>query len=281
MLYFNHEVDVYMGNTVPRSLSVLLLDDDIEVQQDFENCLKDRNDVYLVATTASCFEAIKLIEKHKPDAVIVDIELPRGIGTGFEFLIDLKKLKLDPKPYVVVNTQVASSMLEKSIRRGHADFYSWKYQQGYRAEYVINAIVFNCEHTDSNISFKESDITKTSLNDDESKYIDELINKELNAIGIAFKFRGRKYIFQAIKYLLIADPNRVKSLSALQYVAKLNDKYPSGINRDIQTAINRAWEHTDTDTLLENYTIEFSVHTGVPTTNEFIQYYYNRIKEQI
>ena len=266
-----------MDNTRP--MTFMILDDDIDVWNKFENLSNSRNDIQLIAKTASSFEAIKLAKKLQPEAIIVDIELPNGCGTGFEFLTELRDTELDFMPLVIVNTKVRPGMIYDGIHEGFADIIFYKQQEDYRIEYVINAMLFsrkkNYKDSGSNTS------CNISLKDKENIRISKLIDAELNAVGISPKHNGRQYIFDAISVMLEKNPKTPSSFSPFNYLADKYDMYASNVSRDIHTAISKAWLTTPIEDLEENYTAPIEPDTGEPTPLEFIFYYYKKIKELI
>jgi len=66
--------------------TVLIVDDDVMIQNYFERALQE----YTVIKTSSGEEALKIVEKDKPDLVLLDIRMP-GID-GVETLKRIKKI---------------------------------------------------------------------------------------------------------------------------------------------------------------------------------------------
>ena len=66
--------------------TILLVEDDLNECEIYKNILTGREDIKLVAITNSSAKAIEEMQIHKPDAVILDLELTDGEGSGFEFI---------------------------------------------------------------------------------------------------------------------------------------------------------------------------------------------------
>jgi DNA-binding NarL/FixJ family response regulator len=256
-------------------MTFIILEDDLAIINEFEELSNTRDDIELIGTTNSSFDAIKLVKKLKPEAIIIDLELPNGFGTGFEFLIELRNTKLDFIPLVVVNTKVQPGMIYDGIHEGYADLVFYKAQADYKLEYVINSMVFSRR--------KENVIAPTTntLKDIEAKKTIDLLNKELDLVGISHKHTGREYIFQAILLMLENSPKTPREISPLPSLAKLHNTYASNITREINTAINYAWLNTDIDTLEKHYTAPLPKETCMPTPMELIYFYYKKIKSLI
>ena len=58
-----------------KPMTFILLEDDINMSKLFEDSSNSRTDIQLVAKTNSSYEAIQLVEKLMPEAIIVDLEL--------------------------------------------------------------------------------------------------------------------------------------------------------------------------------------------------------------
>lgn len=69
-------------------MKVLLVEDDEIECAIYKEIIKNKEDIKLVDSTNSSKEAIKYVKNYKPDAVILDLELTNGEGSGFEFIED-------------------------------------------------------------------------------------------------------------------------------------------------------------------------------------------------
>lgn len=114
--------------------------------------------------------------------------------------------------------------------------------------------------------------------EDNEKKISNLINHELEIIGVTSKLKGRAYIHDAILYLI---ENENSDLSVIQYLTKVHKKSATTITNGIQNAIIHAWRVSAVDDLLNNYTAIINHETGIPTPMEFIYYYRDKIKKLI
>ena len=104
----------------------------------------------------------------------------------------------------------------------------------------------------------------------------DCIYKELELVGISPKMVGRKYLHDAIYYMIV-NPN--SEISVNQYLTKIYKKSGNTISTGMQNAINHAWRATAIEDLEENYTAKINVNTGIPTPGEFTCYYRDKIKK--
>lgn len=252
-------------------IKILIIEDDNKLCSEFENVINERENVKLCKKTNSSKDALMAIKFFRYDVIIVDLELHHGTGSGFEFLREFQKMNMKPKPIVIVNTNIMSELVYDNIHSGLADMIFYKKQEDYSAELVIDTLISLTEN-----SLKVNSVEYSE--EDKNKIINELINQELDGIGINYKLKGREYIFEAISYLIQNDDTEI---SIFQYLANNHTLRISSISRAIQTAINELWRTTAIEDLKEKYKAKINVNTGVPTPTEFIYYYVEKIKKII
>ena len=265
-----------MSNKV---LNVLLIEDDKNECAKFEKYIKSRNDVKLIAVTDSDIEGLEIIKKQSPDAVILDIELHNGSGNAnsFHLLEELQKITLPKMPKIIVNTVVSSNTIYDYLHDRGVDLIVYKKQQNYSIEYVINTLVIICGYNGSNSPSKTVAIEDST---EIQEKISSLITDELNLIGIGLHLQGRKYLHDAI-YYLITNSEGSEKISAVQHLVNKYKRASSTISRDMQNAILHAWRVSSLEDLEANYTAKINYETGVPTPTEFIYFYADKIRKMV
>lgn len=255
-------------------MKILLVEDDINECQTYKNILKNRNDIELVAITNSSVKAIDDYKCYKPEAIILDLELNDGEGSGFDFIEKIKKEKIDKLPKIVVTTNVHSDAVYDFCHRNNIDFVFYKKQTNYSQENIINTLLL-LESYDSNSKIVNTEMVGKSIEDS----ILYKINKELDLIGIGTHLHGRKYLCDAICFILQNDENC--KVSIVQYLVNKYKKSNSTISRAMQNAILHAWRITPLEDLTTYYTARINYETGVPTPTELIYYYADKIRKEI
>lgn len=254
-------------------IDLVVIEDDIKTINEYKKRVLYFAQIHLIGSTADSDEAISIIKKRPPTAIILDLELHNGKGNGLLFLKELHKLNLNKKPFILVVTNNISTVIHSAARNLGADFIITKNQNDYSIEMVLNFL----------LSFVDADAPSDSSNIDQYKsgleYVDKLQNQiitELDKIGISPKLKGRKYLRDAIE--LTCNKKRSNLCSV---IAKSYSKTDASVERAMQTAINHAWRNTDIETLEENYTTYINPRKGVPTVTEFIYYYADKVKRLI
>lgn len=153
------------------------------------------------------------------------------------------------------------------------DLILYKDNPKYSSEHVLNNFI-NLRKT--TIEYKSTSFEDLFV--DEEEKISNIINNELELIGVTSKLKGREYIHDAILYLVQDDSNKI---NVIQYLVKKYKKSSTTITNGIQNAIIHAWRITPPDDLVKYYTARINLDTGIPTPMEFIYYYVNKIKKEV
>lgn len=258
-------------------MKLILIEDEKKEQDKFKKLAEKMNDVTFVKITNSTEEGIKCLKENDIDGVILDLELNSGTGNGFEFLEKLKIMKLSKIPKIVVTTNVYSDSVYDYLHQNKVDFIFYKKQENYNVENVINTLLLLNNYTNTaSTDIKEIEEEKAK----QEKLIAEKVNYELDLIGIASHLQGRKYLFDAITYLL-SEEGENSQVSINQYLLSKHKRPTSTINRAMQNAILHAWRVSSIEDLVTYYTAKVNHETGVPTPVEFIYYYVDKIKKEI
>lgn len=259
-------------------MKILIIEDDIEDCNKLIDCVKNRSDIEIVAVTDSDVDGLRYVKAMKPEGIILDIELNNskyGNTDSLNFLTDLKDLKLNYNPIVIVTTHVNSKRTYDVLHRKGVDLILYKDNKQYSPNYIFNHFLSlrdSCTIADD----KKTSVEET-LKDEKSK-ISSYINKELANVGITSKLKGKTYIHDAIMYLI---ENENSGSNIVTYLSNLHKKSATTITNGIQNAIYHAWRITPIEDLTKYYTARINYETGVPTPMEFIYYYKDKIKEMI
>ena len=258
-------------------INILLIEDDEADCILFEKYIKTLNNARLIATTNSDVEGLELIKTHLPDAIILDIELHNGSGNSnsLGLLEKLQKIKLSKKPKIIVNTVVNSNTVYDYLHSKGVDLIVYKKQQNYSIENVVNTLILLCDYGVNTALADNIVIENTKENENK---ISNIINDELNLIGVGLHMQGRKYLHDAIYYVITNNSGEEK-ISAVQYLTNKYKRSNSTISRDMQNAILHAWRISSLEELETHYTAKINYETGIPTPTEFIYYYADKIKK--
>ena len=258
-----------------KPMKILIIEDDINDCNNFISCIKNREDIELVAITDSDVEGLRYVKTKKPEGIVLDLELNNsksGNTDSLEFLSDMRKLKLNYEPIVIVTTHVNSKRTYDILHRSGVDLILYKDQPKYSCDLVLNRF----------IALRKPIANENATIEDEIKSAEEqiefCINNELDKIGVTTKLKGRRYLHDAILYLI---QNEKSNISVIQYLTSIYKRSGNTISNGMQNAINYAWRVSPIEDLTTYYTARVNYETGVPTPMEFVYYYARKIKEMI
>ena len=100
-------------------MKVLVVDDSGIVRERLKEMLSEVSTVETVSEAKDRLEAISLLQKLKPDVMVVDIEMPGG--NGIDLLVDIKKQR--KPPLVIVLTNLSDPQYRKKCMDVGADFF--------------------------------------------------------------------------------------------------------------------------------------------------------------
>lgn len=262
-----------------KPMKILILEDNEYECNRYRNCIRERSDIELVATTNSCEEATKYAKYNNIDGIIVDIELHNGKGgTGFTFLEKLNSLELNLKPIIIVSTNILSERVHRIARDFGIDMIFCKAQTDYSPGLVFDTFILLRKTLKYDTPKNEINKTMLKNQEDHKDWISNKINAELDLISMSHKLNGRQYIFEAVCYIL---ENKTNDKYFLTYLMKEHKTGNTNILNAMQTAINYAWKNTPPDDLEKYYTTKVSYERGVPTPTEFVHYYVDKINKII
>ena len=108
--------------------------------------------------------------------------------------------------------------------------------------------------------------------------ISDCINHELDLIGVTSNLKGRKYIHDAILYLI---ENEDSDMNVIKYLTTVYKKSETTITNGIKNAIYHAWRASPIEDLTRYYTARVNYETGIPTAMEFLYYYRDKVNDMI
>lgn len=259
-----------------KKLEILLVEDDQEDCKEIINEVDNNPDDFdLIGITNNSARAFQYVKDVCPDAVILDLELHNGGGDGLDFLKQVNESHLSRVPFILVTTNNISLITHEVARKLGADFIMTKSQEGYSAKSVLQFLKI----TKSIILSRRGQAQPSGYDESPTqaaKRLQRRICFELDKVGISAKSMGYTYLIDAIT-MTIKDP--------VQHICdKIGENYrksAKSVERAMQNAINRAWNTSDIQDLLDNYTAKIKSDKGVPTLTEFIYYYAQKIKNDL
>ena len=250
-------------------LNVLIVEDD---ENDCKALAAEVNanadKLCLAGVSKSSNDALAFIRNHSPHAVILDLELQEGCGDGMDLLDKLRSTIICPKPYIIVNTNSASKVTRISAKKLGADYEFAKWQKGYSPKMVINQLllvmpeILGCEEE------PPAPLTEGQL---ENK-MREFVQDEFNKLGVNMKNKGYGYLVDAVILAVKGENQNWEKI-----IGDKIGKSENGVTHAMQYAINNTWNNADINALQKYYTAPLRKDKFVPTINEFVFFYKQKL----
>ncbi len=252
-------------NMTEHRTTILLADGNEEFSNALSSAIKAEGDYEIVGTAADGALAIELIDKLRPDIVILDLVLAKI--DGLQVLTHMQQT--DCRALVLstfVNAQIANQVLSLGA------YYL-----------MLKPCELGCvlgrlrQMSQPPVSLlpEESSLTR-SVN------LEAMVTSVIHEIGVPAHIKGYQYLREAIK-IAVNDMDVINAITKVLYpqVARTFSTTPSRVERAIRHAIEVAWDRGDLETLQRFFGYTVSNTKGKPTNSEFIALIADRLQLQI
>lgn len=255
-----------------KPLRILVVEDDLRVCAAFTAYADTLEDVDLVGVSHAAEDALQKIRDHQPHAVILDLELHGGGGSGLDVLQGVKDAGPDRKPFFLITTINTSNTVYDYARSLGADYIFYKHQEGYSEKYILDFL----RHMSETIrNSGGGSVQTTETPHEREKRIRKRITAEFYHVGISPKLKGYNYLSDLVEMFAEKPRNH-----AIEIIAEKYGKTKTSVERAMQNAIDKAWKETDVEELVSHYKAKISSSKGVPTIMEFVYYYADMIRAE-
>ena len=257
------------------ALTLLLVEDEAETCRAFVEYADGCDDIRLVGVTGYAERALELIQDHLPQAIVLDLELQKGGGSGLDVLNGIAQMQLAVNPFVLIVTNNVSPVIQRRARQYGNLYIISKAQRDYserRCLDFLRGISVDIQEQYHNGTSKPTGEEPPAQQ--RARIIDR-IHAELNNVYINHRVLGYKYLTDGILMTMQAPRQNLCDELAKQY-----GKSTPSVIRAMENAIKRAWRIADIDALAVNYTARIIPDKGVPTLMEFVTYYAEKLKKE-
>ena len=239
------------------SKRILIADDNVDSVAVTRSLLESTG-AYEIAVASNGYETLDMIDKFKPDVMLLDIVMPNL--DGFSILHTLNEMELEKRPKVIMHSCLSN---EDSVRQAlsmGADYYLYKNTD---AEVLARTLERFCEDDDT--------APIQSIIEEDNGPLTAEVTRIIHDIGVPAHIKGYQYLRTAI---VMAAQNRgvIDAVTKQLYpsVAMVHGTTPSRVERAIRHAIELAWDRGNVDTLNGYFGYTISGNRGKPTNSEFI-----------
>ena len=236
--------------TIPK---ILLADNSEEFRLLLRRTLEDTGEFQVVGDTGDGDEAWELIQKTKPDVVVMDMILP-----GLDGMSLLQRIPKEIK-CIVLSAFCSQNMVQELTRMG-----AWYYiPKPAHMDSLLDRIR-QATHDSSVLSLPTLEAEVTAI---------------LHEVGVPAHIKGYQYVREAI-IIVVQNMDAINAVTKVLYpeVAKRFNTTPSRVERAIRHAIEVAWDRGDLETLQGYFGYTVNSAKGKPTNSEFIAMIADRIR---
>ena len=237
---------------------VVIADASEEFRQMFADMIESETDLYLTGQTGSGEELLELIDRTKPDVVVMDLLL-----TGMDGLEVMDRLG-EKKPRLLVLSSFSSSTLAEEVSaRGGA----YCMLKPCRLSTVLERVR---QLASARMEEEEQE--------DAARALERRVTAIIHEIGVPAHIKGYQYLREAI-VLVVNDMDTINAVTKVLYptVAKKFGTTASRVERAIRHAIEVAWDRGDLEILQKYFGYTVNGAKGKPTNSECIAMIADRI----
>lgn len=260
-------------------IRIALVDDNAEVRNQLTAFFRTVPNMELVGTADNGEDGYRLICDLKPDAVILDIVMPKMDGLGL--LERLGKIPSMKNTCIIMYSAIGNDRVIQKASSLGAHYYILKPCDDAmiiadRIRQVYTMLNQPASVQESSAPTGISKCINTPINEDN---LESVITDIIHDIGVPAHIKGYNYLRTAIG-LCIHDDEFINSITKMLYptVAKSFSTTSSRVERAIRHAIEVAWNRGREEVLTEIFGYTIDTNKGKPTNGEFIAMISDSIK---
>ena len=243
-------------------VKVLICDDDKRVRSEISSFFEDKKDIEVIGEAKDGSEALEIMEKGEPDAVLLDVIMP-----GLDGLAILKKIAeraQKKRPVVIMMTENVNGSITEACLASGADYFMIK---PFDMEVLYERLTLLCR---KNPVRKKSE-PAFQLARPSERTLEIYVTNTIHAVGVPANIKGYQYLRDAI-IMSINDTELINAVTKQLYpkVAQKHNTSPSRVERAIRHAIEVACVRGNEEELYRLFGYTVNNAKGKPTNSEFI-----------
>jgi len=253
---------------VNKKIKVLVADDNVAFGMIICEFLESQSDIEVCGRVENGEDAIEMIEKTKPDIVVLDIIMPRLDGLGV--LTRYKNVNSSEKPLFIILSAVGQDAITQQALSLGAIYYIVKpFDLSVLVERIRELVK---THSPTVIRMEQPAPTSySSRSVSSTDSVQSKITQIMRDVGVPAHIKGYQYMRDAIM-MAVQDREIISAVTKRLYpeLAKTHKTTPSRVERAIRHAIEVAWNRGKVDTINDLFGYTINTRKGKPTNSEFI-----------
>ncbi len=249
-------------------IKVLLADEEKEFNEILGGYLRKEADMSVLGMTSDGLEALEMVERQKPDVVVLGSIMPKLDGLGVLERIN----QMEKKPKVIMLTNIRSSYYVQRAFDNHATDVLLK---PFDVQALVGRIRLAAKNEAVNTPLGSNYLSEPPKERDYEIEVTEVLHQ----MGIPAHVKGYQYLRDAILYIM-DDINLLGAVTKELYPL-VGEKYntsASRVERAIRHAIELAWSRGNVDMMVQYFGYTINTEKGKPTNSEFIAMVADKIR---
>ncbi len=259
-------------------IKVLIADDNREFADLLSEYLQIQSDLDIVGIAYNGQEALNMVERTRPDVLVLDIIMPVLDGIGV--LERMRSWRLEYFPRVIMLTAFGQeNITRKAIDLGALYYILKPFDMDLLIDRIrdlaINEPIFERGRQISGSAYgsAEASAAPTRLHtiSTQGRTIDQLVTAIIHEIGVPAHIKGYQYLREAI-LMVYEDVEILGSVTKVLY-PQIAEKFyttASRVERAIRHAIEVAWNRGNSEAIIQVFGYTVSMSKAKPTNSEFI-----------
>ncbi len=238
---------------------ILVVDDTQEARDRLSHILSQMPEVELVGTAANGMCAIEMINRLKPNIVLLDIIMPQLDGFGvMEYLCEHNIFT----NIIVISALVQENFIQRALNLGAKYYIAKPYDSKALKDRILDVI--HLSKTPEIFPKQIDGLMHRST-------LDEKISSFFILIGIPAHIKGYHFLREAVK-MVVENPDSINRITKELYpgIARKFSTSASKVERAIRHAIEVAWTRGRIENINDVFGFTVYGKNDKPTNGEFI-----------
>ncbi|WP_026882951.1 sporulation transcription factor Spo0A [Clostridium akagii] len=248
-------------------INVIIVDDNKEFCDILNDFLSGKEDIIVTGIAKDGLECLDLIEKKRPDLVLLDIIMPHLDGIGV--LERLNSRKFQPMPKFIVLSAVGQDQITHRTLELGADYYIVK---PFNLEVLIKRIKeISNDEVKIEDSFVRTNKFKAASSSKTKGDLEIHITNIIHEIGVPAHIKGYIYLREAIM-MVVNDMELMSGVIKKLYpsIAEKHNTTANRVERSMRHAIGVACSRGKSETINNLFGYVMKNGKVKPTNSEFI-----------
>jgi len=240
-------------------IKVLFVDDNAELIEEAQKYYEKHPQIEVVGVAFDGIEALEMLNRTKPDVMVLDVVMPNLDGFGVMERMDKGATRI-----VVISALCQENFINKAMRLGASNYMVKPFDFGSLTERIKDSATGEIPPP---VTVSAPPVSRTYRN----RSIDEKISNIFISVGIPPHIRGYQYLREAIR-LAIETPDIIGAITKKLYPS-IAEKYTTSaakVERSIRHAIEVSWNRGKIENINTLFGIKVYNQHDRPTNGEFI-----------